>query len=184
LDNKKQKGIINELAQKIFKKIINENKKKMILDLLNKKIKEHKIELNLRKENKDLTKLDKLMDIIFNNSTLSIINKNQIKKDIESLISKSKEPENVYDFTNNDENELRRLVNETLFCPNFCSNNGYCLNGDCYCKPGYEGKDCSSIVNKKSCINDCNGSNGKCNENGLCICSNGFSGIDCSIKSN
>jgi hypothetical protein len=183
-NSKKQQEIINELSQRIFKRLINENKKRLILDLLNNKIKEHKIEVNPMKKNMDLTKLEKLIDIVFNNnSTLSKNEKNKIKKEIRNLISKSKKPENVYDFANNNDNELNRIINETLFCQNYCSNNGYCFNGKCYCKPGYQGKDCSSIINKKSCINDCNGDNGKCDEKGVCLCSNGFSGVDCSIKS-
>ncbi|EAR96056.1 leishmanolysin family protein (macronuclear) [Tetrahymena thermophila SB210] len=28
------------------------------------------------------------------------------------------------------------------FCPNYCSSNGYCLNGNCVCLKGYSGKSC------------------------------------------
>ena len=31
----------------------------------------------------------------------------------------------------------------TAACHNGCSRNGYCLNGTCFCRPGFEGSDCS-----------------------------------------
>jgi syndecan 4 len=72
-------------------------------------------------------------------------------------------------------------IDSKIFCQNHCSFNGYCLEGNCFCKPGYIGEDCSKRISHITCLNDCN-KNGVCNENGLCICKKGFSGLDCSIK--
>jgi hypothetical protein len=44
-------------------------------------------------------------------------------------------------------------------CPNLCSNNGYCLGGQCYCLSGYSGEDCSNgttvITNPGTTCNVC-----------------------------
>jgi hypothetical protein len=32
---------------------------------------------------------------------------------------------------------------DEITCPNYCSQNGYCLNGTCRCVAGYKGYDCS-----------------------------------------
>ncbi|EGR34483.1 leishmanolysin family protein, putative [Ichthyophthirius multifiliis] len=42
-------------------------------------------------------------------------------------------PENIQEFC-----EFKK------FCPNFCSANGFCLKGLCYCAKGYYGQDCSN----------------------------------------
>jgi hypothetical protein len=31
-------------------------------------------------------------------------------------------------------------------CPKDCSKNGECLNGKCFCSPGWEGEDCATNV--------------------------------------
>uniref|UniRef100_W5M354 Tenascin N n=1 Tax=Lepisosteus oculatus TaxID=7918 RepID=W5M354_LEPOC len=90
-------------------------------------------------------------------------------------------------------------------CPNECSDNGRCVDGQCVCYQGYAGADCSELLcpndcNDKGrcvdgvcqcfrnfmgedcslwrCPNDCSG-NGECDD-GTCICEDGFTGIDCS----
>ena len=79
-----------------------------------------------------------------------------------------------------------------ISCKNQCSFQGFCLEGLCFCKPGYMGDDCSltldsttnkTIMMNTTCLNNCN-ENGKCSVNGRCICDKGFSGFDCSIGSN
>lgn len=61
-------------------------------------------------------------------------------------------------------------------CPSHCSGNGYCGSGNCFCKQGFEGPDCS----KKQCHNDCN-NNGHCVQ-GECRCFAGWNGFDCSYR--
>lgn len=67
------------------------------------------------------------------------------------------------------------LDNNFKFCRNHCNSNGYCFNGKCFCKPGYNGDDCG-IARDCGCKND-----GKC-LNGICVCMEGFAGPDCSIS--
>lgn len=68
-----------------------------------------------------------------------------------------------------------------LFCKNHCSFRGYCLEGNCYCKPGYGGDDCSILLSKEKCLNNCS-EKGVCNDERKCICNEGYAGIDCSIS--
>lgn len=90
-------------------------------------------------------------------------------------------------------------------CPDFCNDNGRCVDGKCVCHEGYTGDDCSQLTcpdncNDKGhcvdgkcvcfphftgencdiqkCPNDCIG-NGQCVD-GRCICDEGFYGEDCS----
>ena len=49
-----------------------------------------------------------------------------------------------------------------------------CVNGTCYCLPGFLGLDCSW----RTCQNECS-HHGLCN-NGTCLCSPGYKGRDCS----
>ena len=88
---------------------------------------------------------------------------------------------NIYNkiMKSNNNSELSDLLlNKSIFCTNDCSNNGYCLNHKCYCKPGFYGEDCSK--NNKKCINNCS-EKGEC-INGLCACQKGYAGIDCSVS--
>ena len=85
----------------------------------------------------------------------------------------------VANSSNYSDTELQVLLrNKTVFCQNDCSNNGFCLDGKCYCVPEFFGDDCSK-TNKK-CVNNCS-EKGEC-INGQCTCLNGYSGIDCSVS--
>merc|ERR1719482_871623 len=55
--------------------------------------------------------------------------------------------------------------------------NGKCIDGKCWCKPGYGGVDCSL----KTCPGDCGG-NGWC-FHGTCLCFPEYGGTDCNIHS-
>ena len=59
-------------------------------------------------------------------------------------------------------------------CPNNCSGNGECHDGQCYCKKGFSGPDCAT-----ECTNKCSG-RGQC-ISGKCQCDPGFEGVDCSV---
>merc|ERR1719331_3062598 len=65
---------------------------------------------------------------------------------------------------------------EACTCPNRCSGNGECFNGQCKCFPGYTYFDCSLRV----CPSDCS-NNGFC-YNATCHCNPGWKGGDCSIQ--
>uniref|UniRef100_A0A8C8IHJ4 Tenascin C n=1 Tax=Oncorhynchus tshawytscha TaxID=74940 RepID=A0A8C8IHJ4_ONCTS len=59
-------------------------------------------------------------------------------------------------------------------CPNFCQDQGRCVDGKCVCFEGFHGDDCSM----EPCQEDC-GDNGECID-AMCICEDGFTGNDCS----
>uniref|UniRef100_A0A8C7UBC1 Tenascin C n=1 Tax=Oncorhynchus mykiss TaxID=8022 RepID=A0A8C7UBC1_ONCMY len=59
-------------------------------------------------------------------------------------------------------------------CPNFCQDQGRCVDGKCVCFEGFHGDDCSM----EPCQEDC-GDNGECID-AMCICEDGFAGSDCS----
>ncbi|XP_055776139.1 tenascin-like isoform X2 [Salvelinus fontinalis] len=59
-------------------------------------------------------------------------------------------------------------------CPNFCQDQGRCIDGKCVCFEGFDGDDCSMEL----CQVDC-GDNGECID-AMCICEEGFTGNDCS----
>ncbi|XP_029494130.1 tenascin isoform X3 [Oncorhynchus nerka] len=59
-------------------------------------------------------------------------------------------------------------------CPNFCQDQGRCIDGKCVCFEGFYGDDCSMEL----CQMDC-GDNGECID-AMCICEEGFTGNDCS----
>ncbi|XP_072520602.1 tenascin isoform X3 [Salminus brasiliensis] len=60
-------------------------------------------------------------------------------------------------------------------CPNFCQDQGRCVDGKCVCFEGFGGEDCGIEL----CPVDC-GENGECID-GACICEEGFMGEDCSM---
>ena len=67
------------------------------------------------------------------------------------------------------------------YCPNFCNNNGNCVDNICICKNDFKGTDCSVEL---ECDNNCS-DNGYCDPNtNKCLCYPGYSGSDCSIKTN
>lgn len=76
---------------------------------------------------------------------------------------------------------VSRCLRSIAPCESYCSINGNCYNGTCYCKPEYTGFDCNTLIKQLEC-NNCTG-NGKY-ESGFCKCNEGFSGIDCSIQDN
>ena len=61
-------------------------------------------------------------------------------------------------------------------CPKNCNDKGDCLNGECKCKKGWSGLDCSIEI----CKNNCN-NNGICVDqdkpNGKCDCFKNYFGI-------
>ncbi|KAL0979161.1 hypothetical protein UPYG_G00181500 [Umbra pygmaea] len=59
-------------------------------------------------------------------------------------------------------------------CPNYCQDQGRCVDGKCVCFEGFDGDDCSMEL----CPVDC-GDNGECID-AMCICEEGFTGDDCS----
>ncbi|KAK3514893.1 hypothetical protein QTP70_033821, partial [Hemibagrus guttatus] len=60
-------------------------------------------------------------------------------------------------------------------CPNFCQDQGRCVDGKCVCFEGFGGEDCRIEL----CPVDC-GEFGQCID-GACICAEGYMGEDCSI---
>ncbi len=73
--------------------------------------------------------------------------------------------------------EDKKILKEfNLSCLNDCSFNGYCAEGVCHCKPGFDGEDCS----KSHCPNNCSG-NGECLD-GICNCHKDFGGPGCNIS--
>uniref|UniRef100_A0A8B9GR89 Tenascin C n=1 Tax=Astyanax mexicanus TaxID=7994 RepID=A0A8B9GR89_ASTMX len=60
-------------------------------------------------------------------------------------------------------------------CPNFCQDQGRCVDGKCICFEGFGGEDCGIEL----CPVDC-GEYGECID-GSCICEEGFVGEDCSM---
>ncbi|XP_058230707.1 tenascin isoform X2 [Hemibagrus wyckioides] len=60
-------------------------------------------------------------------------------------------------------------------CPNFCQDQGRCVDGKCVCFEGFGGEDCGIEL----CPVDC-GEFGQCID-GACICAEGYMGEDCSI---
>uniref|UniRef100_A0AAR2LJQ8 Tenascin C n=1 Tax=Pygocentrus nattereri TaxID=42514 RepID=A0AAR2LJQ8_PYGNA len=62
-------------------------------------------------------------------------------------------------------------------CPNFCQDQGRCVDGKCICFEGFAGEDCGIEL----CPVDC-GEHGECID-GACICEEGFMGEDCSMTS-
>lgn len=157
LGSKVLKKVFCKVSKKIFSGKVNKSVNNNVTGIL-KNIKKNKTEHMLYKRIKFLDLTKNFDEAIFN-----------------SLDSPKLAP--------NPDIELKKLINETLFCPDYCSNNGYCLDGQCFCKPGYKGADCSRRTTFLDCINNCSGENGKCDEEGFCICKAEYSGIDCSLKS-
>ncbi|KAL7836818.1 hypothetical protein AOLI_G00281020 [Acnodon oligacanthus] len=62
-------------------------------------------------------------------------------------------------------------------CPNFCQDQGRCVDGKCVCFEGFAGEDCGIEL----CPVDC-GEHGECID-GACVCEEGFMGEDCSMTS-
>ncbi|XP_036453938.1 tenascin isoform X2 [Colossoma macropomum] len=62
-------------------------------------------------------------------------------------------------------------------CPNFCQDQGRCVDGKCVCFEGFAGEDCGIEL----CPVDC-GEHGECID-GACICEEGFMGEDCAMTS-
>ena len=60
-------------------------------------------------------------------------------------------------------------------CLNNCSSHGACLNGTCWCKPGFGGLDCAL----RTCPGDCSG-NGWCRD-GECLCYPEYGGDECNV---
>ena len=52
-----------------------------------------------------------------------------------------------------------------------------CVDGCCYCPPGFEGKDCSV----RACPNRCS-MHGACLPSGACACFDGWQGKDCAVR--
>jgi len=68
----------------------------------------------------------------------------------------------------------------TVFCPGNCSSHGTCgCDGKCYCRPGYTGLACQSILPTCATLGFCSG-NGNC-VNGTCKCTPGFAGKSCDL---
>jgi hypothetical protein len=106
------------------------------------------------------------------------------------ILKMTKKLFNFHNTTNltkiNNLNNLTLSINDMdikIFCKNHCNFQGYCLEGICFCKPGFSGDDCGTVLNPSdvTCLNNCN-NNGICDELGRCICHDGYSGLDCSIS--
>ena len=183
-ENNSTDNHIKDLSKKILNKIICKNKRHLLRKLLNEKIINLRINKNLIFPNlkNNTSNSSNIIDNIFQNKLIEEKEKQEVKNEIQQTLQKSNKSFNIYSFSQYNTNEIFKIINETLFCKNFCSNNGYCFNGICYCIPGFKGSDCSINKNPiKKCPNKCS-NNGKCQNNGICLCNNTFSGLDCSIK--
>jgi len=183
-DNPNKNKLIKKLGKNILRKIICKNKKRILLNMLQNKI----LEMNMTENFTTIFKKTKnipitpILEMIFKNKTIEEKHKIQLRKEIGILMEKSKDPQIFFNYTKENMNEIKSIINETLFCQNFCSYNGYCFNGKCFCQPGFKGADCSFRLKTIECPNQCSGQNGVCNQDGICICNKGFSGNDCSLK--
>ncbi|TRY65677.1 hypothetical protein DNTS_005530 [Danionella cerebrum] len=63
----------------------------------------------------------------------------------------------------------------TSVCPDDCSDQGQCVNGECVCFTGFTGSDCSIAL----CMDGC-GEHGVCVD-GQCVCNRGYQGSDCNV---
>ncbi len=93
--------------------------------------------------------------VVYSNfsNALKIIDYKEVKSEIENLTKKLK-LEKFYSAKKGVKLNIEKLVDrldESLekeinsFCKGDCSDNGYCSEGVCFCKPGYTGEDCSEI---------------------------------------
>jgi len=177
---------LKDFGKIILKNLICKNKKKLLMDLLNRKITELKLNNStfiISNFGKEILNSSKIIEIILNNDSIRKTQKRKFKREIGILMQRSRDPQALLNYTKENIYELINIINETLFCPNYCSGNGYCLESRCFCKPGFKGSDCSQMQIVIDCPNNCSNENGKCHEQGYCICKEGFSGIDCSLKS-
>lgn len=178
---------LKDLGKIILNKLVCKKKKKLLMELLNKKLAELKLNNSTFTFSdlfgKEKLNSSKILEMIINNETIHETQKRNLKKEIGFLMQRSKDPQALFNYSKENLHELRSIINETLFCPNYCSGNGYCLESKCFCKPGFKGSDCSQRQLILECPNNCSNENGKCNEAGYCMCKEGFSGIDCSLNS-
>ncbi|EGR33806.1 leishmanolysin family protein, putative [Ichthyophthirius multifiliis] len=80
--------------------------------------------------------------------------------------------------------DYNRFCNNSRICPNFCSQKGVCVNGQCICQSGYGGENCitkcSGVVNDGRCIQSSCPSGKFKNPDNTCKsdCPQGFYGKD------
>ena len=67
-----------------------------------------------------------------------------------------------------------RTVHSTYSGRSGCGENGFCVNGTCFCDQGWSGSDC----NVRACPNSCGG-RGVCRDDGTCRCADGWGGAAC-----
>lgn len=67
---------------------------------------------------------------------------------------------------------------QTRVCPNECSMNGVCFDGECICGQGWTGASCNE---RAICPHSCR-NRGECS-NGACACRDHFAGFECQIDS-
>jgi len=58
-----------------------------------------------------------------------------------------------------------------------CGGHGECMNGTCFCAPGWTGDQCSVV----SCADSCN-FHGRCGRDGKCSCDRGWTGSTCAQR--
>lgn len=78
--------------------------------------------------------------------------------------------------------EFDPLTNFTADCMDpSCSGHGTCVNGQCYCKAGWQSDDCS-IVDQQvyQCLPGCSEHGTYDLETGSCVCERHWTGSDCS----
>lgn len=146
----------------------NINQMKINYDLLHKNEKDNYHRLNSRSVDVKETALNKHIRKLSIRQSRAISNILQATKTDEAIPTEK---------ANKQQDEIIEAQN----CPKSCSKKGYCVNGNCYCRPGYAGDDCSiSTIPLPDCPNNCS-KNGKCLD-GNCICISGWGGFDCSIS--
>ena len=79
---------------------------------------------------------------------------------------------------------IQLLIHFSVDCPDpTCSDHGFCVDGTCVCKKGWQGSDCSEMDEEaRQCLPDCSGNGYFDLEMQQCVCKDNWVGDDCSSR--